>query len=253
MFAYREDGPLRGGRAAPEEEDDARARQDHEAARDGDRELGEDGEGACSGHGTMIGRDPWRKAGGSLASLVLVRHAMPDMTDDHADTWHLGPSGRAAARRLAATLPRNALVVTSDEAKARETAEEVVAARGGTIRVDARVAEAARPFEWSEDYRERARRYVSGTNHTGWEPHDEVVRRFDAAVREAFEVAGSSPLVLVDHGLAMTLWLHGAGAIEDAGAFWDALAFPDAWDVSLRGGRAAASRRSASATLPWRS
>jgi hypothetical protein len=38
----------------------------------------------------------------------------------------------------------------------------------------------------------------------------------------------------VSHGLALTLWLQSVGAVPHVGAFWQALAFPDAWRVSVR-------------------
>jgi broad specificity phosphatase PhoE len=51
--------------------------------------------------------------------------------------WELGETGRAAARALAARL-EGGRVVASDEPKALQTAEEIVAVCGGEIVADAR-------------------------------------------------------------------------------------------------------------------
>jgi 2,3-bisphosphoglycerate-dependent phosphoglycerate mutase len=149
--------------------------------------------------------------------VILVRHAMPELDPavPHHD-WHLGEAGRAAARELAAHLSRDARVVSSDEPKARETAEEL----GLPVRLDARLREVSRPAVWRDDYRALARRYVGGESLPGWEPHDAVIARFRAA---------ATADIVVTHGLAMTLFLG-----QDA-AFWEELRFPDAWRVSPPG------------------
>jgi broad specificity phosphatase PhoE len=129
--------------------------------------------------------------------------------------------------------------LTSDEPKAQQTAEELVAVCGGTVAVDARVAETRRPNVWDVNFRELARQYVIGRQHRGWEPHDAVVGRFDAAVRAGLGANQAAPLVVVSHGQALTLWLRSVGAIADAPSFWSELAFPDAWTVRVRWSRGA--------------
>jgi broad specificity phosphatase PhoE len=170
-----------------------------------------------------------------MAQVVLVRHAMPETQPDvPAERWPLGEAGRATARELADALPQSCFVLTSDEPKAQQTAEELVAVCGGTLSVDARVAETRRPHVWDVDYRELARQYVAGHRHQGWEPHDAVIRRFDAAVRDGLGASQRAPLVVVNHGQALTLWLRSVGAVNDPLRFWSELAFPDAWMVSVR-------------------
>jgi broad specificity phosphatase PhoE len=149
--------------------------------------------------------------------VILVRHAMPEVVPGvPPHEWELGPEGRAVARALAAALPSEPQVISSDEPKALQTAEEIVAVRGGTLIVDHRLAEARRPTEWDQDYRARAARYVGGEALAGWEPHDAVIERFAAAANGD---------IIVTHGLAMTLYL-GQGV-----AFWEELRFPDAWSA----------------------
>jgi broad specificity phosphatase PhoE len=156
-----------------------------------------------------------------------------------ADLWRLDHEGRAAARELASALPRAPLVVTSDEPKAQQTAEELVGAGGGTLSVDARVAETRRPHVWDANFAELARQFVGGHRHPGWETQDAVVSRFDAAVREALAASHGAPVVVVTHGQALTLWLRSVDAVDDGPRFWSELAFPDAWTVSLGWSRGA--------------
>jgi broad specificity phosphatase PhoE len=154
--------------------------------------------------------------------VILVRHAMPEIVRDvPPDEWHLGAAGRAAARELADRLPHGPRVVSSDEPKARETAEEIAAVCGGSVTVDARLREAARPTAWDPDYRTNARRYLAGEALAGWEDHAAVARRVAEAAQNAD--------IAVTHGLAITLLLG------ESISFWEQLRFPDAW--SARTGR----------------
>jgi hypothetical protein len=53
------------------------------------------------------------------------------------------------------------------------------------------------------------------------------------AVRDALDASDAALLVVVDHGQALTLWLRSVGAVADAPRFWSALAYPDAWTITL--------------------
>jgi broad specificity phosphatase PhoE len=160
---------------------------------------------------------------------------MPVLEPDvPADRWQLDRAARDLIRELAHRLPLAPLVVASEEPKARQTAEEVVSVRGGTLAIDRRVVETRRHHRWDPDFAALAGRFVAGERHEGWESQEDVVARFDAAVRESLLAAGQRPLVIVDHGQALTLWLHSVGAVADPAGFWEALTFPDAWTVSLR-------------------
>jgi 2,3-bisphosphoglycerate-dependent phosphoglycerate mutase len=147
--------------------------------------------------------------------VILVRHAMPELDPAAAHhDWHLGAEGRAAARALAAHL-EGGRIVSSDEPKASETADEIAAVCGGSVRLDARLREATRPTGWRDDYRALAARYVGGERLAGWEDHGAVAQRVAEAVEQAD--------IVVTHGLAMTLFLG------QSVAFWEQLRFPDAW------------------------
>ena len=195
-----------------------------------------------------------------------MRHAMPDV--DPAvppQRWRLGPAGTTAAAAL--RLPPRSVLVASDEPKAAETVRlaagpdapgdtddrdtiavsHLAAGRGmlgdaadgcdsdpGGRRVvtDARFGEVRRPAGWHPDHRARARAYVEGAEHDGWEPRSRVVARFTAAIAEHAARAAGRPLVVGTHGMAMTCWLAAHRQITGApGDFWAALAFPEIVEV----------------------
>jgi broad specificity phosphatase PhoE len=138
--------------------------------------------------------------------------------------WPLSADGVAAARQL--RLPAGALLVASDERKAEETLR--AACPGAEVVIDAGFGEVRRPDEWVDDHRQRARTYVEGTGHAGWEPHDQVVSRFEAAAER--HAAPGRTLVVGTHGMAATLWVASRRPI-DRGTFWAALRFPDLIEV----------------------
>ena len=168
-------------------------------------------------------------------SVTYVRHAMPE-TDDGADptTWHLGEEGTRLAGRLAGRLevaPRIGALVTSDEPKAVETAAAIAQHWGSEVVHDDRLREVRRPWV-GEGYRSVAHRYLQGDLPARWEPYAEVVARTGAAVADARVAAGSGPVVVVSHGLALAVHLGAVlGDGFDRDAFWRCLAFPDAWTL----------------------
>jgi hypothetical protein len=172
--------------------------------------------------------------------IILIRHAMPVVEPGvPSERWQLAEEGRRMARALGndhRVVPRPAYVVASHEPKAAQTIREMT---DGPVPLDPGFAEVRRPYTWSDDYRARARAYVEGKAHDGWERHDAVARRFDEAIRRhaaAADAAGAT-LVVGTHGLAPTVWLTSRGLIEDPGAFWAALRFPDAVRVDLEAGQ----------------
>jgi hypothetical protein len=84
-----------------------------------------------------------------------------------------------------------------------------------------------------------ARAYVQGARHDGWESHEEVTERFDAAVARhtAFAAASNRTLIIGTHGLAPTIWLAGRYSLHPNPAqFWAALRFADVIDVDRTSG-----------------
>jgi broad specificity phosphatase PhoE len=165
--------------------------------------------------------------------ITYVRHSMavPEQSV-HPTAWHLDDRGRADAARLAERLevaPGIGALVTSTEPKALETAEAIGGRWKAPVVSDDRLREASRPWI-GPGYRAVAHRYLRGEVPPGWEPHGEVAARVAATVTEAVAAAAGQPVVVVSHGLALTIHLGGRlGAAFDRESFWSGLAFPDAW------------------------
>ncbi|HYO31776.1 MAG TPA: histidine phosphatase family protein [Nocardioidaceae bacterium] len=167
-------------------------------------------------------------------ALLVVRHAMPLVSPTTPpNTWHLSAEGRAAARALRHTLPRDARLFSSSEPKAWQTL-------GGSTQVarDDRFNEVSRPAEpWDGDYKELRRRYVASATQPGWEPPADAASRFQAGVSAATsgQHATDVPTVIATHGMVLTVWLVSIGAVprQSAARFWSDLRFPDCLLVDL--------------------
>ncbi len=154
--------------------------------------------------------------------------------DASAERWGLDDQGRAASRALSAAMTEPAYYVASDEPKALQTLQEMAAGQG--VVLEPAFREVRRPHRWSEDYPQQARAYLSGIRQQDWEPHDEVVARFGAAVRRHADVAAARRQLLVvgTHGLAPTVWLSTVVSLRPTPvAFWASLTFPDVIDIDL--------------------
>lgn len=173
------------------------------------------------------------------APVTYVRHAMavPDETV-HPSEWVLDAKGRASAASLADRLEVGAgigVLVSSTEPKALGTAAEIGRRWEVEVLTDARLREAVRPWV-GPGYRAVVHRYLRGEAPDGWEPHLEVAARTAAAVREARQLAAGRPLVVVSHGLALSLHLGDQlGPDFEPEQFWSSLAFPDAWALDHSG------------------
>lgn len=134
--------------------------------------------------------------------ILLVRHAEPQASPVLAPgQWSLSIAGRAAAKDLRHRLPATGLWVTSTEVKAYETLLCARAAGQPMITQDPRFDEVRRIEPFDDDFRARRRAWVEGhldERHRGWETPLEARGVVDA---------------------------------ETAGAFWDALTFPDVIEV----------------------
>jgi broad specificity phosphatase PhoE len=151
--------------------------------------------------------------------------------DVAARDWVLAPEGEVAARALCERLPGGARLVASSEPKAIATV-----APAGWVIADRRFDEISRVEAYDGDFRMQRRAYVGGVDYTDWEAREDVVRRFGAGVAEHVAAAEGRPVVIGSHGMAMTLWLTATVGLDDPGAFWAALRFPDAHVVDLSAG-----------------
>jgi hypothetical protein len=80
---------------------------------------------------------------------------------------------------------------------------------------------------------------VEGAHHHGWEPHQEVIDRFDAAVARhaVLAAARNQTLIIGTHGIAPTVWLASRYCLRPSPVqFWAGLRFPDVIDVDRTAG-----------------
>ena len=145
--------------------------------------------------------------------------------------WLLAPAGQVAAESRCARLPTGALLIASSEPKAIASLEPA-----GQVVPDPRFDEISRVEAYDDTFRTQRRAYVDGADHTDWEARDDVVRRFGAGVAMHIATADGRSVVIASHGMAMTLWLTAAVGLDDPGAFWADLRFPDAHVVDLAAG-----------------
>ena len=161
--------------------------------------------------------------------VVLVRHALSD-ADPNVDSrrWGIASDARDDCSRLANALPGvGSVVYASSERKAIETARLLAERTGAEVRIDERFGEVRRPYTWDDDYRSIAVTYLR-EGRDEWEPRAGVVARFTSAIVDAARSEPDVPLIVVNHGLAMSLYLASVADI-DVVTFWTALTFPDAW------------------------
>ncbi len=168
--------------------------------------------------------------------LILVRHAMPEVVPGiSSKLWILGEHSREDCVLLAHALPAGLapVVHASDQPKARETAAVIALRRGLSMVTDRRLAEVDQGGRWiDDDYRAVAAAYLGGSDEPGWEPRAAVVQRFTHAVDDALAASPAGDLVVVNHGLALSLYLASVTALEIV-PFWQSLTFPDAWRLDL--------------------
>jgi broad specificity phosphatase PhoE len=169
----------------------------------------------------------------AVAPITYVRHAMPAVEEgvDPA-RWHLDEVTLASTRSWADRLEvgeRIGVLVSSTEPKALETSAAIAERWPAEVRGDDRLREASRPWIGT-GYRAMAHRYLRGDLPEGWEAQDAVAARVGAAVRDALEAAAGGSVVVVGHGLALSIHLGDRlGSDFDRESFWSRLAFPDAW------------------------
>lgn len=170
-------------------------------------------------------------------TVLIVRHAMPDVRDDIAPSaWVLNADGRAAAAGLRGRLPEQAHLASSPEPKALETLTLAAGVEPDAVAVDHRFGEVRRPGEpVDDDHRNRRFAWVSGRpdeRHRTWETRAAAAERFQAGL----DAIDADRVVVGSHGMVLVAWLISRGVIEDgavAGRYWSDLGFPDLIDVRL--------------------
>lgn len=127
-------------------------------------------------------------------------------------------------------------IFSSPERKAEQTARVIALRRSLRIEIDPRLREVDRPETWDDAYRESAAQYLAAGGAPGWEPPAQVARRFGDCVDAALAAEPKGDLVVVDGGLALTLFAASRWAIDDVERFWRSLAMPDAYRFDIETG-----------------
>lgn len=175
-----------------------------------------------------------------MAKLILVRHSAPIIDPTiPAREWVLSVEGRAAAAALAKMLADRVIgsVISSDEPKARQTAEEIASAVQLPVILDRDLREHERVtvgYLPRPEFESGIARFFNRPDELGFgeETADQVFLRFSAVVERGMEKSRGD-VVLVTHGTALTLYLARKTDIDPL-AFWHALTMPMA--VELDGG-----------------
>ena len=132
--------------------------------------------------------------------LILVRHAMPEVERGIASKlWSWAKSAKEDCVLLANALPDDLAptIYASDEPKAQQTAAVIALRRGLATAIDPGFGEVDRSAAgWIEDHRAAALRYLETGEAPGWEPREQVVRRFSDAVARAMEQPGEGAVVV---------------------------------------------------------
>ncbi len=173
--------------------------------------------------------------------IILVRHAMPDVARGvSSKLWGITEAAGEDCVLLAHALPADlgARICTSSEKKAEQTAAIIAMRRALVTVVDEGFGEVDRPTTWDDDYRVLAAGYLAGADHPGSEPREAVRRRFASAIDRALNGQATGDIVVVNHGLALSLYLASVASI-DLVAFWLSLTFPNAWRMDLETGELA--------------
>jgi broad specificity phosphatase PhoE len=169
-----------------------------------------------------------------VTHLVIVRHAEPLMVRETPGAeWPLTEKGRNDAGVLGTRLASrftSTVVWTSPERRARETA--ALAFPLVATRVWDQLREVKKPWYSSADEHANAvGKHLRGEIVEGLE-HREAVNTRIVQLKLGFGTSES--LVLVSHGLFLTMWLDYEVGLDDPFSFWSSLRMPDVWNLDLK-------------------
>jgi broad specificity phosphatase PhoE len=167
-----------------------------------------------------------------MSKLILIKHAKPVVDPEiPSDEWGLGEEGRERAGKLVEVLRPHDIreLVSSDEPKAKQTAEVIAEAGGWGVRVVEDLHEHDRSNVPHMDSREfisaiaqffrQPRRLVLGN-----ETAEQAYKRFSEAVDGVVEGA-SGDVAIVTHGTVIALFAN-RRAQEDAFMLWRRMGLP---------------------------
>jgi broad specificity phosphatase PhoE len=164
-----------------------------------------------------------------VTPVILIRHAEPLLARGTPGAeWPLTEKGRNDATVLGTSIAgrtTNAIVLTSPERRARETAALALPLVVAGVRDQ--LSEVKKPWYASADeHMSVVPKYLRGEGIEGWERREDVIIRI-AQLKSDF--GSSESFVLVSHGLLLTTWLDHEIGLNDPLSFWSNLRMPDAW------------------------
>lgn len=168
--------------------------------------------------------------------LILIKHSAPVVAIDRPPAqWVLATPGRIRCAALARQLAgyNIAAIATSDEPKARETAELLAAglAFPDPLRLDHGLREhersAADFYPAQGDFQRAVRELFARPDALvfGQETASAALTRFAATVQRHLAATPPGDLAIVAHGTVITLFVAAHAAIEPF-AFWQSLDLP---------------------------
>jgi len=165
--------------------------------------------------------------------LILVKHSVPEIEADRpANTWKLSKQGRVRALHLAEELDTYVpeAIVSSDEPKAKETAEILA----GRLRLEVQILPGLRehdrslvPYLSHEAFQGSVRDFFQNPDVLvfGSETADQAHARFYQTVHSVLNEHSSKTIVVVTHGTVISLFvsrLTGSSDLE----LWSRLGLP---------------------------
>jgi broad specificity phosphatase PhoE len=165
--------------------------------------------------------------------LILVKHSVPETKVDRpASTWSLSEEGQLRAQRLAEHLAgyRPEVIVSSNEPKAKETAEIVASQLNLTNQIIPDLHEHDRnnvPFLSLDAFHTSIRDFFQQPDQLvfGSETADQAYARFYRAVHSVLNEHRDKTIVVVTHGTVISLFvarLTGSSDLE----LWHQLGLP---------------------------
>jgi broad specificity phosphatase PhoE len=165
--------------------------------------------------------------------LILVRHSVPEIYGDQpANTWNLSEEGRLRAQRLAEELKNFEpdVIVSSDEPKAKETAEILASDLGLEMQMHPDLHEHDRsnvPYLSLEAFQVLIRDFFQKPDQLvfGNETGNQAYARFYHAIHSILNENINNTVVVVTHGAVISLFvarLTGSSDLE----LWGKLGLP---------------------------
>ena len=168
-----------------------------------------------------------------MQKLILIKHAAP-LVDPakSSDQWKLSETGREQAQRLTDALGAMeiAAVVSSEEPKAKETAEIIAGKLGLAVQTSRELREHDRrnvPHMRSRDFISMVELFFRKPNERvlGSESAAEALTRFTTAIDEAIASHAEGNIAVVAHGTVIALYLA-ANSQRNGFELWRAMGLP---------------------------